>query len=86
MRWLPDTAAFRTSSGPEGTRWSRLDDMLADVIELLSVAASADTRLRKPIEYDRPRYPERTPEPSSKAEVAAFFGLVYLPDQEETVR
>jgi hypothetical protein len=61
---------------------------LADLVELASVVASKDTVLRKPIDVDRPRYPESTPEAASPAEVAVFFGLRYAPagDQEETVR
>lgn len=87
MRWLPETAAYRISTGPEGRRWTGLDEKLADLIELLSIVASKDTVLRSPIDYPRPRYAEATPEPSDKATVAAFFGMVYVPqaDQEETV-
>lgn len=64
-----------------------MEDMLANAINLLGVIASKDTRLRQPYEYDAPRYPEATPESADMSEVASFFGLRYVPpdDQEETV-
>lgn len=84
---MPDGAAFRTSAGPDGRRWSQLEAMLADAIDLLGVMAS-DMRLRNAYEYDRPRYPEATPAASDMADVAAFFGMRYASsdggDQEET--
>lgn len=74
-------------TGPEGRQWTQWHDMLADLVEAVSVGASKDTRYKQPLEYPRPRYPEPTPEASSPAEVAEFFGLRYVPpdgQQEET--
>jgi hypothetical protein len=59
--------------------------MLADALDLLGVIAARDTALRTPYEYDRPRYAEATPQASDMSEVASFFGMRYVPDQEETV-
>lgn len=58
------------------------DELLATITELVSVAASKDTRLREPLELPRPSYADPTSGASSTpAEVAAFFGMVYIPQE-----
>lgn len=53
---------------------------MATLVELVSVAASEKTRLKEPINLPRPEYPDTTGPASSPAEVAAFFGMAYVPE------
>lgn len=87
---LPERSQYRKATGPEGQLWTRQDELLTTLVELVSVAATSNTRLRRPLELDRPQYPEAaiTGPASDPAEVAAFFGMVYVPqaaadDQQE---
>lgn len=74
-------------TGPEGQRWTWWHEMLSQLIEAVSVGATADTRYKHPLELPRPRYPEPTGQATVGPEVAAFFGLTYVQpadQQEET--
>lgn len=80
---LPDTGRLAKATGPEGELWTRNDELMATLVELVSVAASKDTRLRKPLDLPRPRYPDHARPSSSPAEVAAFFGVVFTPQGDD---
>lgn len=91
LQWLPERSAFRVATGPEGVSWTGIDELLTQILEVVSIGATADTRLREPVKGWRPRYAEPAPEASAPAEVAAFFGMAYIAppaessdDQEET--
>jgi hypothetical protein len=83
---LPDDsrlrAAIRGTSRDEV--WTVDRELAAQTVELLSVAASRQHRLAKPITVPRPDYLTRAGAaptgPSSKADIARFFGYRYRPD------
>lgn len=81
VEWLPERAPYHAAL-LGGQAWSRDTELLAQLVEVASVAATERHRLRQPIDIERPRYAAQQAEPaSSPAEIAAFFGMTYRPAQ-----
>ncbi|MFJ8043790.1 hypothetical protein ACIRBX_25140 [Kitasatospora sp. NPDC096147] len=76
MRGLPAEALLRRDEAEVGSdRWGLTQELLAQVVELVSVMAS-ERRLRKPIELPRPGYLCAAQSPSGDGEMARAVSVL----------